>query len=68
MTRDFPRSPGRTQKPISLGEPFICTSEHPWTPDVKGLVLHPDARITDREAEVRECPICGMRWVQGVPQ
>lgn len=61
-----------------LGEPFKCTAESPWSPQMKWspemgaprLVLHPDAgkryaQLTPTRRDTSRtvaCPHCGMRW------
>jgi len=55
---------------------FNCTAETPWTPDMKGRVAHVDAREVGEQENgypggdiVRyECPHCGHRWKQELPQ
>jgi hypothetical protein len=59
-----------------LGEPFKCTAESPWTPEVSKthkLILHPDAgkryaQLTPTRRDTARtvaCPHCGIRWEAG---
>lgn len=55
---------------------FICTKEHPWTPDVTDFpIIHPDAIEGEQHdgwpsgdfVEMR-CPNCGHEWEKELPQ
>ena len=53
----------------------LCTLEDPWAPG-KGRASHPDAREVGEQEEghpggdivTYECPHCGVRWREELPQ
>lgn len=60
-----------------MTQPFICTKEIPWTPDVTGtLFLHPDAHEVGEQQDgwpsgdivTMLCPHCGKQWEKELPQ
>jgi hypothetical protein len=60
-------------------DPFICTPEHPWTPDMRGpglFILHPSAKEVGEQQDgwpsgdivTMRCPVCGYTWEKELPQ
>jgi hypothetical protein len=55
---------------------FICSKAHPWHKGGPTPVVHPDAREVGEQEDgypggdmvTYECPTCGHRWTNELPQ